>query len=131
MAQKREQSKVLIVGIVDDDDAFRRSIARLLRSFGFKVHEYESAQKFLDSDVCFLSDCLIVDLRMPETDGLQLVKQLLEMKLRIPTIFVSGDVREGDRERARELGGSLLEKPFEADSLHKAIEGAVYPRSDG
>src|SRR6267142_4535591 len=88
MAQKREQSEVLIVGIVDDDDAFRRSIARLLRSFGFEVHEYESAQKFLDSDAYFLSDCLIVDLRMPETDGLQLIKQLREMRLRIPTIFV-------------------------------------------
>jgi len=36
---------------------------------GSMVHEYESAQKFLDSDVCFSSDCLIFDLRMPETDG--------------------------------------------------------------
>jgi FixJ family two-component response regulator len=109
----------LIISVVDDDDSFRCSLARLIGSLGFKVREYESARAFLASDTAFSSDCLIIDLRMPEMSGFRLADRLQELDTRVPTIFVSGDVQAGDRERARELGGSFLEKPFDAESLHQ------------
>jgi len=69
MGETKGPSEALSISIVDDDDSFRRSIARLVGSLGFKVSEYESAQKFFGSKSAFSSDCLIIDLHMPELDG--------------------------------------------------------------
>ena len=99
-----------------------------LAASGSAIREYESARAFLGSNSAFSSDCLIIDLHMPELDGFQFAERLQTLNLRIPTIFVSGDVRENDRERARELGGSFLEKPFDAQCLHEAIERAIKHR---
>jgi FixJ family two-component response regulator len=65
-----------LVFIVDDDVSVRRSTARLLRSSGMRAESFASAQHLLDSENTVEADCLIIDVRMPGLDGLQLMRRL-------------------------------------------------------
>ena len=66
-----------IVMIVDDDDSIRRAVRRLMKSFGFAVETFASAEEFLGSDRLEKTSCLILDVHMPGMDGLQLQQRLV------------------------------------------------------
>jgi len=101
-----------LVLIVDDDVSVRRSTARLLRSSGIRAESFASAQHLLNSESTVQADCLIVDVRMPGLDGLQLMRRLRAESQRIPVIFFSGEATQEDEDWALRAGAlAFLRKP--------------------
>ena len=123
-----KSSAAPLVCIVDDDASMADSTRFLVRSFGFRAQAFLSAQEFLDSGLVAETSCLILilDLRMPGVDGLELQRNLESANQRIPIIFVSGQASEDERKQAI-AGGAVdfLRKPFSEDALLKAIQAAL------
>jgi FixJ family two-component response regulator len=115
-----------LVSIVDDDDSVRRSTRRLLRSVGFRSEAFASAEEFLSSGLAKGTDCLILDLRMPGMNGLQLQKRLAESSNPVPIIFLSAHASADDERRALQAGAvQFLQKPVNKDVLLLAIRNAL------
>jgi FixJ family two-component response regulator len=117
-----------LVCIVDDDASMARSTRYLISSFGFRAEAFLSAQEFLESRLVEETKCLILilDLRMPGMDGLELQRHLIGTNKRIPIIFISA--RVNDEERLEALAGGavdFLRKPFKEEALLKAIQVAL------
>jgi two-component system, LuxR family, response regulator FixJ len=116
----------IVVHIVDDEEAVRNSLAFLLGTSGFATRIHESASAFLDVASGIRNGCLITDLRMPDLDGVELLRRLKERGALLPAIVISG---HGDVQMAVEAmkNGALdfIEKPFSEDVLITAIERAV------
>ena len=111
------------VYVIDDDDAYRRSLVRLLKSVGYSVESFPSAQSFLDSvPAAYATGVLILDLRMPGMDGFDLQNRMNELASGLHVIIITGDAHPGDRDRAIKSGAiGFLQKPFEEDSLLELI----------
>lgn len=114
------------VFVIDDDAAVRDAIRELLLSVGHQVESFLSAEEFLarrDPQVC---GCLVSDVRLPGTSGLELQKRLAAQKDRIPIIFISG---YGDVPMAVQVmkGGAVdfLQKPFREQELLECVQMAL------
>src|SRR5262249_58297427 len=79
-----------IVFIVDDDPSIRKAFGRLLRSLGFQVVTFPSAQEFLEHELPDAPGCLVLDVRMPGLDGLELQRSLSEANVTLPIVFITG-----------------------------------------
>jgi FixJ family two-component response regulator len=114
------------IAIVDDDSAVLRGLSRLLRSHAFRVQTYESGQEFLAALPAGLPDCLIVDLQMPEMNGLELQQHLISNGIRIPTILITAHADATLHERSDDdtLLASLR-KPLQDEALFLAIDKAI------
>jgi two-component system response regulator FixJ len=114
-----------IIHVVDDDEAARDSLAFLLQSVGFTVKSYASATAFLIDLPALPTGCLITDLRMPELDGLQLLRELRRRHVEMPVLIITG---HGDIPLAVEAmrAGALdfLEKPFDDQALLASVRAA-------
>jgi len=112
-----------LIAVVDDDPAVLKGLSRLLRSHGFRARTYGSGQEFLAVLPAGLPDCLIVDLQMPEMNGLELQQRLVSSGTRVPTILITAyeDVA------LRNHGGLVasLRKPLQQQALFEAIDRAV------
>src|SRR6267142_3369444 len=116
----------IIVSIVDDDASVRRSTRRLLRSSGFRAEAFASAEEFLDSKSRSETACLILDLRMPGMNGLELQRCLSQNGHRIPIIFLSAQASEEDERSALSAGAvRFLRKPISKEALLSAIREAL------
>jgi FixJ family two-component response regulator len=115
-----------LIAVVDDDDALRNSLDDLLQSVGFRVHGFASAEAFLQAQPAPETACLLLDVRLPGMNGLELQRQLGVMHRRIPIIFVTAYADDGVRAHAPAAGAiAVLSKPCrEADLLH-AIDAAL------
>ena len=115
-----------LISVVDDDDSVRESLSGLIRSVGFGVMVFASAEEFLTSDRLPDTDCLILDVRMPGMNGLELQRRLATNHSAIPIIFITA---HGDEEtRVRALNGGAVEyllKPFSEEALLSAIDAAL------
>ena len=119
-------SEAPLVLIVDDDVSVRRSTARLLRSSGMRAESFASAQHLLDSENRIEADCLIIDVRMPGIDGLQLMRRLRANSQRIPVIFFSGKATQEDEDWALRAGAlAFLRKPVGKGALLRLIQMAL------
>lgn len=111
-----------IIRIVDDNDAQRDALQFLLESEGYTVRAYSSALRYLTDDIYSQPGCLILDLKMPEMDGLQLQKEINRRGLNIPIVFLSA---HGDLPKAVQAmkhgGRDFLEKPIDAPKLLSVI----------
>jgi FixJ family two-component response regulator len=120
-----------MISIIDDDDSVRESLRRLMRSVGFAVNVFASAEEFLDSDRIRNTDCLILDVRLPGMSGLELQRHLETSHSEIPIIFITS--YEDDEVRARALNtgavGYFL-KPFDDEDLLDAIDTALKSKID-
>ena len=116
----------LIVHIVDDEASVRQSLAFMLASAGYAVRVYESAAAFMAAAGGISNGCLITDLRMPDMNGVELLKALRATGSMLPAIVITG---HGDVPMAVEAmkTGALdfIEKPFEEEVLLKALERAA------
>lgn len=113
------------VALVDDDLAVLRSLSRMLTLCGYDVTTFASAQAFLSSLDHWQPEVLLVDLRMPETDGLALQSALVERGIRIPTVFLSGHGDVATSVRAIRGGAiDFLEKPCDEPTLLASLERA-------
>jgi len=117
----------IVVSIVDDDASVRRSTRRLLRSSGFRAEAFASAEEFLESKSAADSACLILDLRMPGMNGLELQRRLAQNGGNgIPIIFLSAHASEEDERSALRAGAvRFLRKPISKDALLDAIRVAL------
>jgi FixJ family two-component response regulator len=119
-------SRVPLIAIVDDDEALRNSLDNLLRSAGFRAHGFASAEAFLRSDQAHETACLIVDVRMPGMNGLELQRQMVAANWPIPIIFITAHADDEARARALEAGAvAFLYKPCREDDLLHAIDVAL------
>jgi FixJ family two-component response regulator len=113
------------IAIVDDDPSVLNALARLLRTRGIGTRTFTSARDFLASLSDGLPECLIVDLQMPEMNGLELQRRLTLSGVRIPTIVITAHNEADARERCTSAGAfTLLVKPLQDTSLLAAIDGA-------
>src|ERR1700730_15813724 len=114
------------IHIVEDDGAVRRSLIGLLNAAGFKPMAYETALSFLDAAPGMSGGCLLLDVRMPEMDGLELQAQLNRLGCPLPVIVMTGQGEVQDAGRAMKAGAvDFLEKPFDDDRLLGAIGEAL------
>lgn len=114
------------VFVVDDDASMRRSVERLLRSFGYTVETFATAQAFLAREPVEETACLVLDLRMPGIDGLDLQARLAARGDDLPLIFVSGHGDVPSSVRAMKAGAlDFLTKPFDESLLRAAVERAL------
>lgn len=112
--------------IVDDDEAVRDSLSILLVLEGYSVSTCKSGADLLDLLEVEKPDCLILDVHMPVISGLDLVEVLNTKGLKIPVIFISGNIDVMTKARAEQLGVSrLLEKPFSDDLIFESISFVV------
>ncbi len=115
-----------VVHIVDDEEAVRNSLAFLLSSAGFAVRVHESATAFLVIAGEIGNGCLITDLRMPDMDGVELLRRLRAADAMLPAIVITG---HGDVQMAVEAmkNGAIdfIEKPFSDDVLIESITRAA------
>jgi two-component system response regulator FixJ len=113
------------VYIVDDDEAVRDSLSALLESKGYEVASFGSAPEFLDTARSLPAGCLVVDIRMPEMDGLELQRQLIERSFGFPLIVITGHGDVPLAVRAMKAGAvDFVEKPFAAESILDSLTAA-------
>ena len=119
--------RVPLIAIVDDDDALRTSLDNLLRSVGFRAHGFSSAEAFLRSNHVHETACLILDVRMPGMNGLELQRQMVAANWRIQgMIFITSHADDEARARALEAGAvAFLYKPCREEDLLQAIDAAL------
>jgi FixJ family two-component response regulator len=111
-----------IVAVVDDDESVRVSLQSLLRSVGFCVEVFSSAEEFLNSDVPSNTKCLILDVGMPGMDGFELQSRLEDGQYEIPVIFITAHNDEEVHQRALKVGAvDYLLKPFSKEALLNAV----------
>jgi FixJ family two-component response regulator len=115
-----------LVSIVEDDQFFRASMARLMRSMGYAVESFASAADFLDSPRFAETDFLIADVHMPLMSGIQLYRHLLYAEQAIPTILVTAYPNEDDRAEALNEGVvCYLPKPIDERILKRYLREAL------
>ena len=113
------------VYVVDDDEAVRDSLAALLESKAYGVQSFGSAPEFLAAAASLPVGCLIVDIRMPEMDGLELQQRLAERSLDFPMIVITGHGDVPLAVRAMKAGAvDFIEKPFALDIILQSLAAA-------
>ena len=119
--------KASLVSIVEDDQFFRESMRRLMRSFGYTVEAFPSAADFLASPRLVETGCLIADVHMPRMTGLELHRHLIEMGHAIPTILVTAYPDIDVRTRALKDGVvCYLRKPVDENHLIRCLRAALH-----
>jgi FixJ family two-component response regulator len=119
-------SETVLVSVVDDDESVRRAVGRLIRSFGFTVVVFASAEEFLVSGHLRDTSCLILDVQMPGMNGLQLQAYLVKAGCAMPIIFITAYSDEKLKVQALQSGAAdFLEKPFSDDALFHGIRRAL------
>ena len=115
-----------IVFVIDDEPSVRRSLSRLLKAAGYDVEVFASAQDFLRHESDDELACLVLDVKMPGLNGLELQEALTAANRHVPIIFVTGHGDIPTSVRAMRGGATdFLSKPFDADNLIAAIERAL------
>lgn len=115
-----------LIAVIDDEEAVRRALLRLLRGENYRVEAFESAAMFLD----FLSKekphCVILDLQMPNMSGIELQRRMLELDLHLPVIVITAHDQADLHQRCLALGAQrYFCKPLDATELLDAVRAAI------
>ena len=115
-----------IVYVVDDEAGMRRALCRLLRATGFEPHAFATASEFLAAYDPGTLACLVLDVAMPELDGLELQKRMSKLGLRLPIVFLTGHGDIPMSVQAIKRGAvDFLTKPVNEDTLIQAVRAAL------
>ena len=118
--------KPSLVSVVEDDQFFRDSMRRLMRSLGYRVEAFASAADFLASPHLAETACLIADVNMPAMTGIELYRHLSDAGRAIPTILVTAYPNDVDRIRAVTDGVvCYLRKPVDEQQLKRCLHAAL------
>ena len=114
-----------LIVIVDDDASVRQSARRLIRSFGYRAQAFASGREFLDAVPDRPVSCIVLDVRMPDMDGLEVQRHLAERGLRIPIVFLTGRASDDEERWARSAGAiDFLRKPVDTATLRQVLQKA-------
>jgi two-component system response regulator FixJ len=112
-----------LVHLVDDDEAIRRSVGFALRTSGYEVRTYENGAEILKIASSLETGCILLDVRMPGMNGLEVQAALKEKGVTLPIVLMTGHGDVALAVRALEAGAiDFIEKPFEKALLLSAIE---------
>jgi len=114
-----------LVHLVDDDEAIRRSVGFMLKTSGFHVRAYESGVELLKSASSLEPGCILLDIRMPGMDGLEVQSALRDKGISLPVIIMTGHGDVTLAVKAMKAGAvDFIEKPFEKDALLDSLNEA-------
>jgi len=112
-----------LVHLVDDDAAIRRSVGFMLKTSGHRVESYESGTELLKASNHLAEGCILLDIRMPGMDGLEVQQALQERGVSLPVIIMTGHGDVSLAVRAMKAGAvDFIEKPFDKQALLNALE---------
>ena len=115
-----------VISVVDDDQSVRKAISALVRSLGYAVATFASAEDFLGSDRVEDTSCLITDVQMPGLSGVELQSRLMADGRRIPIIGIAALLEESIRAQMLEAGAvGFLSKPFNDECLIDCLATAL------
>ena len=121
-----------LISIVDDDESFREAMTSLMKSLGFEVEAFSSAEAFLGSPCLGSTSCLIADVHMPTMTGIDLHQQLVASGRTIPVILITA--YPDDNVRARALAAGVicyLSKTFDDAALLGFVRSALVQADQG
>lgn len=119
-------TKKQLVSVVDDDQFFRDSMRRLMRSMAYTAEAFASASDFLASPRLAETGCLIADVNMPAMTGIELYRHLIEVGRPIPTILVTAYPNDADRIRVLNQGVvCYVRKPIDEQHLKRCLRAAL------
>ena len=121
-------TEIPLISIVDDDAFFRKALEQLVRSHGFAVRTFQSAESYLQSSCVNETRCLIADVQMPNMTGLELQERLSHLGLGTPIIFITAYPDEAVRTKAMNAGAvCFLHKPFDLQGprLMESVQDAL------
>jgi two-component system response regulator FixJ len=112
-----------LVHVVDDEESVRRSLDFLLRTSGFRVEKWDTGEVFLNGADRAVPACVLLDVRMPGMDGLQVQAEMASNGFNMPVVVLTGHGDIGTAVRAMRAGAvDFLEKPFNRERLLEALE---------
>jgi len=115
-----------IVYVIDDDASVRKALERLLRSAGYDAVVFASAIEFLDFTCPDIPGCLVLDIKMPQLNGLQLQDRLAQRNIYLPIIFITGHGTVPDSVKAFKAGAiDFLQKPFKDKEFLETVSCGI------
>ena len=121
-----------LVFVVDDDASMREAISRLLHAIGLTVRTFGSAREFLGTRLPDIPACVVLDVRLPDSSGLDLQREMVERGIHVPVIFITG---HGDIQmsvQAMKAGAvEFLTKPFRDQELIDAVRSGIHRDREG
>ena len=124
--------KLQVISVIDDDASVRTATDNLLRSLGYAVRTFVSAEEFLGSARLNDTSCVIADVQMPGMSGVDLQARLLTRGYRVPFIFMTAFPEETIRARALKAGAiCFLTKPFDRLTLIRCLDTALERHGGG
>ena len=115
-----------LISIVDDDASMRQALVELVRSLGYEVRGFASAEDFLASSDLGEYACAITDIQMPGMNGFELKRELKNLHSSMPVIMITARAEPGIEEKAMSNGAScFLRKPFEAETLANCLQRVI------
>jgi FixJ family two-component response regulator len=115
-----------VVFVVDDDVSVREALESLVRSTGLDVYTFASAQDFLEYRRAEMPGCLVLDVQLPDLNGLDLQRRMAELNIEIPIVFISAHADIPTSVRAMKAGAvEFLTKPLDDEALSVAIQVAI------
>ena len=114
------------VYLIDDDNSMRDSLARMLRDVGYIVQDFESATSFLQNSLPVAPAVIVLDMQMPDVNGLDLMERLEKLGRKTPIVFLSGQSHPQQIVKGLKKGAlDFLFKPFNIDELLQAVDQAL------
>lgn len=111
--------------MLDDEPQMRKALRRLLTTYGFRVEAYETGREYLAAMETHPTDCLVLDLHMPEMNGFEVLEAFAHRHVRTPVVVVTADAEPDTQARVLALGASAyLTKPVDESMLVNAIRMA-------
>jgi len=115
-----------IVYVIDDDASVRKALERLLRSAGYHAVVFASAVEFLGYTIPDVPGCLVLDIKMPQLNGLQLQERLAQRNICLPVIFITGHGTVPDSVKAFKAGAmDFLQKPFDDKDFLETVSRGI------
>ena len=126
VSERPALSALSVVSVIDDDSSVRAATNNLLRSHGYTVHTFASAEEFLQSAHLNDTSCVIADVQMSVMSGPELLTVMRAQGYRVPFIFITAFPDESVRDRAMKAGAiCFLAKPFAAPKLISCLDVAL------
>jgi len=115
-----------VIAIIDDDPGMRDALELLLSAEGYRTEQFASADEFINAVTTSEATCLVVDIQLGGTSGLDLGRKLSTMERNFPIIFMTGCHDAGIQKQAMDFGcAAFLHKPFPAEQLIESVAMAT------